>query len=138
MIKITRMSKEYEVSLNKLLLEAEIEDDLSLVYDTMFVVLDNNHVLGFGYYNTYDHKIFIDQLYIKRSERMQKLGDSLFRAILNANVLEGKTHIYMRDLPIYQDFMRSEELFADQGLYSIDLYEFFDRKCKGSKENNLH
>lgn len=138
MIKITRMENQYSKALEKLLLQSGIEDDLSLVYDTMFLVLDGQDVLGFGYYNFYDQDIYLDHLFIKEDERLKKLGDSLFRAILNGIVLKGGKQVYMREDPLYAAFLKAEDLYLEEGKYTIDLYEFFNRKCKGSKEENIH
>lgn len=138
MIKITKMALNYEASLKQMMVKEGIYEDLSLVYDTMYIVLDGSNVLGFGYSNIYDGEIYLDHLYIETSERLSKLGDSLFRALLNSLALQGITTVYMRNNPIYNDFLNAEDIYLHGDRYEISLDEFFSRKCKGSKKEDIH
>lgn len=138
MIEITRMEDKYLDGLKKMMLQEGLDyNTVSLCLDSLFVVADRLDVLGFGYYNKYDEEIYIDHLYIKTNERLNKLGDSLFRAILNSLVLSGVQMVYMRHDEKYEGFLRAENIVFDNGRFIIDTNEFFSRKCKGSKEKKV-
>lgn len=139
MIEITRYKENYSDSLKKMMLQENLDyNEVSLCLDTLYVVLEKQEILGFGYFNLYDNDLFIDHLYIKKSERLNKLGDSLFRTILNALNLSSIKKVYMRNNDLYHDFLVAEdiELTEDKKQFLITLPDFFERKCRGSKISN--
>lgn len=138
MIEILRMEDKYLDGLKKLMkLENLNFEKISLCLDTTFVIIEKKEILGFGYYNAYKinniNKTFIDHLYVKKSERMFKLGDSLFRAILNSLTIHGSSAVYMRKDDLYLEFLKAEEIDLIDNEYIIKLPDFFERKCRGSK-----
>lgn len=135
MIKISKVDPEHIEALKKLMMMEGLNyDDVSLCLSTLFVVEEREDVLGFGYYNVYGNDIYIDHLYIKESERLNKLGDSLFRAILNSLNIQGVTEVLMRNIDLYSAFLDAEAIEkTDEKIYTIDLIEFFNRKCKSAK-----
>lgn len=138
MIEITRMEEKYLSGLKKMMVQEGLDfESVSLCLETLFVVVDRLDVLGFGYYNQYSEKTYIDHLYIKENERLHKLGDSLFRAILNSLTLSGIQTVYMRQDDRYEGFLRAENIVFDNDEFIIDTTEFFSRKCKGSKEKQV-
>lgn len=138
MIEITRMEEKYLSGLKKMMVQEALDfESVSLCLETLFVVVDRLDVLGFGYYNQYSEKTYIDHLYIKENERLHKLGDSLFRAILNSLTLSGIQTVYMRQDDRYEGFLRAENIVFDNDEFIIDTTEFFSRKCKGSKEKQV-
>ncbi|MCH4888840.1 hypothetical protein EZV73_14690 [Acidaminobacter sp. JC074] len=139
MIEITKMADKYQEGLKKMMtMEGLDYKTVSLCLDTLFVVVDRLDVLGFGYYNSYDGEVYLDHLYIKKNERLNKLGDSLFRAILNSLQLQGITQIYMRQSDLYDGFLKAENIVFEEDRFAIDTMEFFNRKCRGSKEVKIH
>ncbi|MBN2796863.1 MAG: hypothetical protein JXR88_15740 [Clostridia bacterium] len=134
MIEITRYESKYETGLKKMMLMEQLNfDDITLCLDHTYVVLEGQEVLGFGYYNIYDDEIYVDHLFIKRNERLNHLGDSLFRAILNSLYLMQVPVVYMRADERYNKFLEHEDLYLNEGRYTIDLTSFFNRKCKSEK-----
>lgn len=139
MIEITKITDKYIDGLKKMMMMENLDyDTVSLCLDSLFVVADKLDVLGFGYYNVYDDETYLDHLYIMKNERLNKLGDSLFRAILNSLQLQGITTIYMRQDPLYDGFLKAENIVFDEERFIIDTQEFFSRKCKGSKKKTIH
>jgi len=139
MIEITKMDDKYLEGLKKMMVSEGLDfNSVSLCLDSLYVVANRLDVLGFGYYNIYDNEVYIDHLYIKRNERLNKLGDSLFRAILNSLQLQGLTVAYMRKSDLYDGFLKSENILFDEERYIIDTTEFFSRKCRGSKKVSIH
>lgn len=139
MIEITRYKENYSDSLKKMMLQENLDyNEVSLCLDTLYVVLEKQEILGFGYFNLYDNDVFIDHLYIKKSERLNKLGDSLFRTILNALNISSIKKVYMRNNDLYHDFLVAEDikLTEDKKRFLITLPDFFERKCRGSKISN--
>jgi len=135
MIEITRIEEKYINGLKKMMLQENLEfNDVSLCLDTLYVVVEKLDVLGFGYYNQYDNDFFIDHLYIKTNERLGKLGDSLFRAILNSMILQGHETVYMRTDSHYDGFLQAENIEKHDDRFVVDLNEFFSRKCRSSKK----
>ncbi len=139
MIEITKMDDKYLDGLKKMMTSEGLDfNSVSLCLDSLYVVANRLDVLGFGYYNIYDNEVYIDHLYIKRNERLSKLGDSLFRAILNSLQLQGLTVAYMRKSELYDGFLKSENILFEDERYIIDTTEFFSRKCRGSKKVSIH
>ena len=139
MIELTKYEKTYEASLKELFLEEGLDfKEISLCLDTTYVVIEREEVLGFAYYNLYDHDIFLDHLFVKPSQRLNYFGDSLFRTVLNALQLQGVQHVFMRQDNRYDFFLKKEGIFLENNQYKIDLHEFFNRNCKGSKEVEHH
>jgi hypothetical protein len=137
MIEITRYEPKYENALRDLMGDEGLRfESIALCLDTSYVVVERNQVLGFGYYNSYHGEIYIDHLFIKPSERFNALGDSLFRALLNALMLQGVKEVYMRTDGPYHAFLEKEEIECVNGRYEIHLEEFFSRKCKGEKSKS--
>lgn len=135
MIEITRIEDKYLDGLKKLMMQENLEfNDVSLCLETLYVVVDKLDVLGFGYYNQYGDDIYIDHLFIKTNERLTKLGDSLFRAILNSLALQGKEIVLMRSQSHYDGFLRAENIELHEDTFVIDLKEFFSRKCRSEKK----
>jgi len=135
MIEITRIEEKYLEGLKKMMLQENLNfDEISLCLDTLYVVADRLDVLGFGYYNVYGSDIYLDHLYIKSNERLNKLGDSLFRTILNSLMLQGAEAVFMRANTHYDEFLKAENIERKDGNFVIDLNEFFSRKCRGSKK----
>jgi len=134
MIEITRIEEKYLEGLKKMMLQENLNfDEISLCLDTLYVVADRLDVLGFGYYNVYGSDIYLDHLYIKSNERLNKLGDSLFRTILNSLMLQGTETVLMRADTHYDVFLKAENIERKDDEFVIDLNEFFSRKCRGSK-----
>jgi hypothetical protein len=134
MIEITRMEDKYLDGLKKLMMMEGLDfQAVSLCLESLYVVADKLVVLGFGYVNVYDDEVYIDHLYIKRNERLNKLGDSLFRAILNSLAIRGIQLIYMRNDDLYKGFLQAENIVFESNRFVIDVGEFFNRKCRGSK-----
>jgi hypothetical protein len=134
MISISKYDIKYKDALKKMLLMENLEySDLELCLDSTFIVVERDAVLGFGYYNNYETGLYIDHLYIQRHERLNKLGDSLFRALLNSLFLKGVQFVKMRDDAVYSVFLKAEEIQLIEGEYVIELDEFFNRKCKSEK-----
>ncbi len=135
MIEITRIEDKYIDGLKKMMTMEGLDfNAVSLCLESLYVVADRLDVLGFGYFNIYEGEVYIDHLYIKKNERLNKLGDSLFRTILNSLNLNGVQIIYMRDDELYKGFLQAENISFDTGRFIIDTDEFFNRKCRGSKE----
>ncbi len=123
MIEITRYKPLYLEGLKKMMVQENLKfSEISLCLDTLFVIVEREDILGFAYSNIYDGQIFIDHIYVKESERMQKLGDSIFRAILNAHDIEGMQTIYMRNSVLYKGFLDAEEIHLDksENMFVID------------------
>lgn len=138
MIEITRMDDKYLDGLKKMMTMENLDfNTVSLCLDSLFVVVNRLDVLGFGYYNVYDNEVYIDHMYIKVNERLNKFGDSLFRAILNSLTLQGIQQVYMRNDDLYTGFLKAENIMFVDGRYNIDTGEFFNRKCRGSKVAKL-
>lgn len=134
MIEITRYEEKYLDSLKKMMLQENITfEQIELCLNHTYIILERDEVLGFGYYNIYDEKVFIDHLYVKKNERLNHLGDSLFRAILNSLFLMQVKTVYMRVDALYDDFLTHEDLYPVEGTYEIVLDQFFSRKCKSEK-----
>lgn len=136
MIEITKYEERHHSMLSKMMLQENLDfNEISLCLDTLYIVVERGQALGFGYFNAYDDKIYIDNLYIKKSERMNKLGDSLFRAILNALNLVFLKNVYMRNSDLYRGFLKAEDIEYDKNTdeFVITLPDFFNRKCRGSK-----
>jgi len=135
MIEITRIEDKYLEGLKKMMLQENLNfDEISLCLETLYVVADRLDVLGFGYYNVYGSDIYLDHLYIKSNERLNKLGDSLFRTILNSLMLQGAETVFMRADTHYDVFLKAENIERKDDDFVIDLNEFFSRKCRGSKK----
>ena len=135
MIEIMRIEDKYLEGLKKMMLqECLIFDEVSLCLDTLYIVADRLEVLGFGYYNIYGNDIYLDHLYIKSNERLNKLGDSLFRTILNSLMLQGAETVLMRADSHYDVFLKAENIERKEDDFVIHLNEFFSRKCRGSQK----
>lgn len=135
MIEITRVEEKYIDGLKKMMLQENLDyDDVSLCLETLYVVAEKLKILGFGYYNRYEDEIYIDHLYIKKDERLGKLGDSLFRAILNSLALNGHERVYMRADSHYDGFLLAENIEKHGARFLVELNEFFTRKCRGGKK----
>lgn len=135
MITITKYELRYDDALKRMMLMENLDyAEIELCRDSLYLVLEGDEVLGFGYYNIYDDEIYIDHLFIKPAERLNKLGDSLFRAILNSIHLMGVKMTYMRENALYDDFLASEDLYLSEGRYVIDLDAFFSRKCNSERQ----
>lgn len=138
MIEITRVEEKYLEGLKKMMLQECLNyDELSLCFDTLYIVADRLEVLGFGYYNIYGNDIYLDHLYIKANERLNKLGDSLFRTILNSLLMQGVETVFMRADTHYDGFLRAENIERKEDKFVIRLNEFFSRKCRGSQKKML-
>lgn len=134
MIELTKYDPKYQDALKKMMLTEDLDyKQIALCLETTYVVVDREEVLGFGYFNGYGDKIYLDHLYIKTSERLNFFGDSLFRTILNALQLMGVNRVYMRKDAVYDLFLSKENIAFDGQEYVIDLHEFFNRKCRGEK-----
>jgi len=141
MIELTKYTDKYEQGLKRLLLANNMTlDQVRLCLVNTYVVADKDVVLGFGYYNMYDQEIYLDHLFVDPKERLNYLGDSLFRAILNALLMQGVKEVFMRPGQGYDVFLQHENIDLIEDRYVIDLYEFFNRKCRGKKhvETPLH
>lgn len=139
MIELTKYEPKHETSLKELFFEEGLNfKEISLCLDTTYVVVEREEVLGFAYYNLYDNDIYLDHLFIKPNQRLNYFGDSLFRTLLNALQLQGVKHVFMRQDERYDFFLKKEGIFLENNEYLIDLHEFFNRKCKGSKEVEHH
>ena len=135
MIEITRIEDKYLEGLKKMMLQECLNfEEISLCLDTLYIVADRLEVLGFGYYNIYGNDIYLDHLYIKSNERLNKLGDSLFRTILNSLMLQGAESVFMRADVHYDVFLKAENIERKDENFVIYLNEFFSRKCRGSKK----
>lgn len=135
MIEITRFEDKYLEGLKKMMLQECLNfEEISLCLDTLYIVADRLEVLGFGYYNIYGNDIYLDHLYIKSNERLNKLGDSLFRTILNSLMLQGAERVFMRADVHYDVFLKAENIERKDDDFVIYLNEFFSRKCRGSKK----
>lgn len=138
MIEITRVESKYLPNLQLMMKQEGLDyKTVTLCLESLFVVVDRLDVLGFGYYNAYDGEVYLDHLYIRERERFNKLGDSLFRAILNSLMQQGTRYVYMRNLEVYRGFLKAEDIPFVEERFVIDTHEFFTRKCKGSKAITL-
>lgn len=133
MITITRYETKYESPLKIMCQQEQIQiPSKDQLLDT-FIVFDGKDVLGQGGYAIDGTSVELTSLYIRKNERLSKLGDSLFRGILNALYIQGKITVTMSQAPCYDAFMSAEDIECEDGEYKINLIEFFNRKCRSSR-----
>lgn len=110
-----------------------------LIINQSYVIEDQGKISGIASYKLKDDKTAtIDCLYVKRNERGSKLGDGLFRAILNHLNLRKVTTVFIVGNRIANGFFVAEGLEivavdpnnSDLLTFRVDLPAFFERGCK--------
>ena len=134
MIELKKYQEKYYDGLKDLCSRENLPtDDLLKHLDSTYIVTEKDQVYGFAYYSEKEGDTYLDHLYISKDQRRLSFGDGLFRTLLNALMLQGCFKVYIKDQPIYKDFLRYEDIPYEDGRYVIDLNEFFNRKCKSRK-----
>jgi len=142
--------KEIESALN-ITLDVEINNTSS---DKVFVVQEGNQILGCCLFETLTTEYtLLKQVYINPKERKQKLGDALFRAVLNSIELNGGKHVsaYGNDEEISFYLHEGMKRISDEdartynwnisiGKYQPTIFlpsiaDFFNTPCKGHKHS---
>ncbi|TCU72750.1 N-acetylglutamate synthase-like GNAT family acetyltransferase [Tissierella praeacuta] len=115
-----------EIDKIKEILNKEGIEDL-LIEDIVYVVLEDKELIGVGKAIEKDKKWILQYLVIRQDKRKQKLGDGLFRAILNKLYNQGVEKIYCSSVNTYlikQGFI----LNCDNQL-ELNIHDFFNKGC---------
>lgn len=152
------IKKIYNNDLEKLITYEEIEASFKKQADyneskEYFAIMDGNTLLGHASLKLFkdDSIIQIHELYVLPEERNNKLGDGLFRAILNYGRINFCKLAIIEDKEISNSFLIKEEmkktkhnelmpqvkkLFEENksnNYYICNIEEFFNKKCNGCK-----
>lgn len=99
----------------------------------IYVVLDNNNLIGVAKVELEDNKHFLKFMVIKKEERSKGFGDALLRAILfkldNSNI--NKLHFKGQDEYLSKKGFKKE---TEESLF-IDIKDFFANSCNNCGES---
>ena len=107
------------------------------VENRCFLTLDGNQTIGYCLFHILGNGVAqLTQIYIKPTERKFKLGDGLFRAVLNSLEINGVSQVYASGNSEELSFYKHEGLIeSESGLVSLEsIATFFSKPCKGHKK----
>lgn len=142
MIQIRMMKPSDMKSVDQMLKETQMKfEQLKIKVDHCYVVEDGNHICGLsGYEMTDENRAEMRYLFVRNEDRGFKLGDGLFRAMLNHLDHKKVTQVYIKSEESTNGFFVAEGLEiamkADEKLvFRVDLPDFFNKPCKSSRGN---
>ncbi|MBU5311081.1 GNAT family N-acetyltransferase [Tissierella carlieri] len=114
------------------ILKKEGIEDLNLD-GIVYVVLDDNDLVGVGKVRLRDEKWTLEYLIIREDKRNQSLGDALLRAILNKLFNQGIENVYYRTNSTY---LIKKGFILGGNQLELNIPEFFNKGCKGCGGRN--
>ncbi|GAU76984.1 GNAT family N-acetyltransferase [Fusibacter sp. 3D3] len=142
MIQIRMMKQSDMRSVDRMLKETQMKfEQLKLKIDHCYVVEDGERICGLaGYEMTEADRAEMIYLFVRNEDRGFKLGDGLFRAMLNHLDHKKVTQVYIKSDESTNGFFVAEGLDiamkADEKLvFKAELPEFFNKPCKSSRGN---
>ncbi len=138
-----RMMKQSDIKpVDQMLKETQMNfEQLKLKVDHCYIVEDGNNVCGIAGYELADeHKAEMCYMFVRHEDRGFKLGDGLFRAILNHLDHQKVTQVYIKSEENTDGFFVAEGLeiamkTGEKLVFKAELPDFFNKPCKSSRGN---
>lgn len=100
----------------------------------VYVVVDNEDLIGVGKAILNNSKWELNYLVIREDKRNQKLGDALFRAILNKLYNQGINVIYSKSKNSY--LLKKGFIINDNTELELNISDFFSKCCSSCGGRN--
>lgn len=94
----------------------------------IYIVLDDNELIGVGKVLEKDKKWIIEYLVIREDKRNQQIGDGLLRAILNKLYNQGIEKIYSSSNNDY--LLKKGFILNCESHLELNISDFFNKGCK--------
>lgn len=130
---ILREYKEEDLKEVKPILKEEKIEDFSFE-GIIYVVLDNENLIGIGQTEIEDEKYFLRYLIIEKDERKMGFGDGLLRAILFKLENKNIDKLYYRGKDEY--LLKKGFKKAEEDILFIDIKDFFNRVCNCREDSH--
>lgn len=119
--------------IKKILLEEDINDlDLE---GLIYVVLDNEELIGICKVEKEDDKFVLKYLIIKHERRGEDLGDVLLRALVSKLDNQGIERIYYKQSTEY--LLKKGFVLSGNNQLELNITSFFNNGCKCSGGSNV-
>lgn len=142
MIQIRMMKCNDVRAVDQMLKETQMTfEGIKLSADHCFVVEDGNRICGIaGYEMTEVDKAEMRYIFVRNEDRGFKLGDGLFRALLNHLDHKKVCQVYVKSSEETNGFFIAEGLevamtMGEKLVFKAELPDFFNKPCKSSRGN---
>ncbi len=142
MIQIRMMKHNDIKAVDHMLKEVKMTfDNIKLAPEHCFIVEDGNRICGIaGYEMTEIDKAEMRYIFVRSEDRGFKLGDGLFRALLNHLDHQKICQVYIKSSEPTNGFFVAEGLevamtMGEKLVFKADLPDFFNKPCKSSRGN---
>lgn len=113
--------------------EISIELDSDVMNNSM-IVEEGKNLIGYSNYVFNDSICEIQTVFVQPEYRRKKIGDGLIRALLNLACKREIKEVYIAVDEKNMGFINYVGLDkVSRSTYKVDLPDFFDRPCRGSK-----
>lgn len=112
----------------------ELPSDVLIEEKEWMILEDSDLVLGFAVGEMRNEKPFVSSVFIPEKLRGHLMGDAVLRGLLYYILGRKFETVYADAISPVADFLRHEGFSENEGILSLNLEEFFDRKCRGCRE----
>lgn len=119
--------------IKRILIEENIVD--LIIADLIYVVLDNNDLIGISKVEKEDDNFILKYLVIKHERRGENLGDALLRALLSKLDNQGIEKIYYKENNNY--LLKKGFILNENNQLELNITSFFNEGCKCSGGCNV-
>lgn len=95
----------------------------------VYVVIENNEIVGIGKVVEKSSKWFLDFIIIKSNMRRNGLGDGLLRVLSNNLLNKGIDKLYYHE---ENEYLRKKGFMKKGNLFELKLKDMFQHNCRAS------
>lgn len=105
--------------------------------ENMMIIIDNNEIIGIGFYINLENKCILNWIHIKKEHRRKQLGTMLVKTMLNSAEHEGALQAYLQgECDDFAEFLGFQRII--EACEINDINNIYNELYQAKTMNNIY